>query len=85
MYSIYEMNMPEEHIETLAEMSLELGTYADALVECLVRYAIEHPEETKKWYREKNPKPYYEYVPYRIKESNGEDGSEGRSNGRRND
>ena len=37
VYSIYEMNMPEEHIEILACMSLELGTYADALVECLIK------------------------------------------------
>ena len=59
MYSVFEMDMPEKDSTTLAAVSLELGIYPDAMVECLVRYAAEHPDELKAWYLEKQPAPYY--------------------------
>ena len=59
MYSVFEFFMPEKDSTTLAAISLELGIYPDALVECLIRYAAEHPEDVKAWYREKQPAPYY--------------------------
>lgn len=59
MYALFEMDMPEKDSIAIAEASFELGIYPDALVECLVRYAAEHPDELKSWYREKRPVPYY--------------------------
>ena len=57
MYSLFEMDMPEKDSLALAEASFELGKYPDALLECLVRYVAEHPDELKSWYRKMSTEP----------------------------